>query len=98
MEKLDKGSVVMIEVEFKKAIPFAADEYFDPTTPKITIKDSLGTVKISEQLLVKASIGKWYAICQTQTSWKEGSYSAIVVAVDGTYTGIDVDPKSFELI
>ena len=94
----DRGSAIVIEVEFKKQEPFIAALYFDPITPKITITDSLGTNKISDITLTKKTTGKWYYICQTLTSWNIGVYSVKVAASTDTYNDITINLENFELI
>lgn len=97
MITVDRGSTVMIEVEFKRTAPFGTEDYFDPTAPKITIKDSTGTAKVTEGVLLRQATGKWYYLCQTATNWTVGQYSAVVTATDGTYTDTTTEPRSFYL-
>lgn len=97
MVKVDRGSAVLIEVEFKTAVAFGPDEYFDPTTPTVTIKDSINTAKVTTAALTKVSIGRYKYICQTASDWKIGLYSTTVNAISGTYSDITIEPRGFEL-
>lgn len=90
MQTHDKGSAIIIEVEFKKQTPFGTAAYFDPTTPKITIKDSTGMAVITDANLTKSAVGKWYYICQTLSTWNAGAYTAVVTATDGTWNDITI--------
>lgn len=97
MITVDRGSAVLIEVEFKRTAPFGTEDYFDPTTPKITVTDPAGTVKVNAVDLSRQSVGQFYYICQTATNWSTGQYSAVVTATDGTYTDTTTEPRSFYL-
>ena len=90
MEKYDRGSAIVIEVEFKQHTPFGTDAYFDPTDPKITITDPQSVAKVTDSALTKSSTGKWYYICQTTTSWDVGIYKSKVTATSGTYNDITI--------
>ena len=94
----DRGSVLVLQVEFKKQTPFGTLDYFDPTVPKITITDPGGTDKVSAADLTKSTVGKYYYLCQTATTWMPGKYKTKVTATDGSYTDVTVDPEAFELI
>ena len=98
MTTYDRGSAVVIEVEFKQHIPFGADAYFDPTVPKVTVTDPTGVEKVAAADLTKSTTGKWYYICQTATGWSAGIYQAKVTATSGSYTDITINAMSFKLI
>lgn len=93
----DRGSPILIEVEFKRRTPFGTLDYFDPTTPKITVTDQYGTVRVNAADLTKSATGKWYYICQTGATWSVGPYRSTVTGTDGTYTETDIEPELFEL-
>ena len=98
MEKFDRGSAIVIEVEFKRNDAFGTPTLFDPTSPTISIIDIEGTLKVTDAALTKSTTGKWSYICQTLTAWESGIYKSRVKAVSGSYNDVTVDPLSFELI
>lgn len=94
----DRGSSVLIEVEFQKNTPYGDAEYFDPSTSEINISDPEGTLKVDSAALIKSAVGKYYYICQTATNWLPGEYRIEVLASDGTYSDVTITPNGFELI
>ena len=97
-EPLERGSAVLLQVEFKKQAPFGALTLFDPTgSPTVTVTDSAGDDKVDAQNLIKQNVGQWYFIVQTDVAWLAGIYKAKVNATDGTYNDIEIEPMSFEL-
>lgn len=96
----DKGSSVLIEVEFKRNLPFGGSEYYDPPTPLITVQDSNGNDVLGQvnQALTQSTIGKYYYVAQTAVSWASGFYQVKVTAGDGTHTDITTQPRSFEVL
>jgi hypothetical protein len=97
MEHYDKGSAIVIEVEFKQHTPFGVEAYFDPTSPTVTVTDTEGTDKIDGEALIRSDTGKWYYVCQSLVAWITGIYSVKVVASDGTYGDVTVEPEGFIL-
>lgn len=67
MTNIDRGSAVLIEVEFKKQTPFGTAVLFDATNPKVTITDSAGTDKVTDAALTRSALGQYYYVCQTST-------------------------------
>lgn len=98
MDIFDRGSAVIIEVEFKQDAAFGTAVYFDPTTPKITVYDPEGTPMVTDANLVRTTTGKWSYTCQTGTDWESGWYKTKVVATSGIYEDATVNPKAFKLI
>ena len=96
--KFDRGSSVVLEVEFKQYTPFGTTVYFDPTIPKISVTDEAGTLKVTEATLLKSTVGKYYYVCQTGTDWIEGLYKSKVTATSGAYTDVTIDSVGFKLI
>lgn len=97
MITVDRGSAVLLEVEFKRTTPFGTEDYFDPTTPKITVTDPAGTVKTNAADLLRQATGKWYYICQTETTWAVGIYGVKITSSDGTASDVTVDDFGFKL-
>ena len=93
----DKGSSVLIEVEFKKQTPFGTSSYFDPTSSSITITDPDGTDVVSAAALTSSGVGQYYYICQTLVTWASGGYKVEVTASDGVNSDVTVDPQGFIL-
>ncbi len=98
METIDKGSAVLIEVEFKRATAFGDSEYFEPTGPVITISDRLGTVVVSAAELIRSDTGKYYYVCQTGDDWLDGAYATRVEGTDGSYSDVTVNEEAFALV
>lgn len=97
MNARDRGSAITIKVEFMRNPPYGTPEYFDPTTPKISITDPAGTLRVNEASLVKDSLGKYYYICQTAVDWPVGRYSAKATGIDGSYSDVTVKSDAFVL-
>lgn len=96
--EFDKGSAVVLEVEFKQYTPFGATAYFDPTSPKVSVIDNTGVFKVTDGVLTKSTVGKYYYVCQTGTSWEKGFYQVKVTATSGAYTDVTMDAMGFKLI
>jgi hypothetical protein len=92
----DRGSAVLLEVEFKKRTPFVGDALFDPASSTITITDNLGTVRVSAASLTQSATGQWYYICQSEVTWRTGEYKVVISASDGTNADITSE-QAFEL-
>lgn len=98
MATVDRGSTVLIEVEFKRRAPFVETPVlFDPTTPKITITDPLGVAKVTDAALTKYATGQYYYICQTLTNWEPGGYTTTASGIDGSYSDVDIRAGVFAL-
>lgn len=97
MQTYDKGSAIIIEVEFKKQTPFGSAAYFDPSTAKVTVTDPTGTNKVTDASLTQSTTGKYYYICQTETTWAAGIYSVKVTSTDGSASDVTVDYTGFKL-
>ena len=97
MESFDRGSTVLVQVEFKRNVPFGDPEYFDPTTPKITIYDAAGLPKVTDADLQKQAVGKYYYICQTAVNWATGIYSGKSTGSDGSYSDVTTAVDLFVL-
>lgn len=94
----DRGSSVVIPVIFKdNSDPFVDPDYFDPTSPTITIRDPNGTAKVTTQALTKNAVGKYSYTCQTATNWLAGEYEVEVIAVSGSYTDVTIETNGFIL-
>ncbi|WKZ32914.1 MAG: hypothetical protein QY316_00475 [Thermodesulfobacteriota bacterium] len=96
----DRGSAILIQVEFKRNTPFGAIEYFDPPTlPTIAILDPQNVEKVAETTMTKkdGQVGKYYYICQTAENWLTGEYKAKCKGGDGTYTDVTTEEKAFKL-
>jgi hypothetical protein len=88
---IDRGSAILIEVEFTRKIPFGGNEYFDPTAPKITVFQTGKVAKLGPVDLTQSTLGKYYYVAQTLTNWDTGSYNAKITASDETYSDITKD-------
>lgn len=98
MSAFDKGSPVLIEVEFQRQTAFSSTlTYFDPTGATLSVTDQLGAVMTSTTNMTKSSTGKYYFICQTATTWAGGPYHTTVQCTDGTNSDVDVQMGAFEL-
>ena len=99
----DKGTTVLIEIEFKKQTPFGALTYFDPVSPTVDVIDPYGTTVVNGDALTQSDTGKWYYLCQTtEASWPSGKYTVKTDPTDSLYTGMEeTDPgqeQGFELV
>ena len=97
MQSYDRGSAVLVEVEFKKQTPFSSATYFDPATAKVTITDPNGINKVTDADLSKSDTGKWYYICQTVTDWVKGIYGLTATATDGINSDVTKESMGFRL-
>lgn len=88
---IDRGSAILIEIEFTRKIAFDGNEYFDPNAPKITIFQTGKAAKLGPSDLFKSEKGKYYYIAQTLTNWDIGSYNAKVTSSDETYSDVTKD-------
>lgn len=97
----DRGSAILIQVEFKRNPPFGSPEYFDPTdpAPTIVILDPQNVEKVAETAMTKkeGEVGKFFYICQTLENWLTGEYKAKCKGGDGTYTDVTIEEKAFKL-
>lgn len=97
----DRGSAILVQVEFKKNDPYGDMAYFDPTnpTPVISIIDPQGNLKVTDAALTKkdALEGRYFYICQTAENWPGGLYRAKAKGGDGTYSDITVNAEIFRL-
>jgi hypothetical protein len=98
MESYDRGSAILVEVEFKEPPPFGTYTYFDPTSPLITVTDANKTEKVGGQSLTKSAVGKYYYVIQTQVGWIAGVYEVKVTASSSPYSDVTIAPSSFRLI
>jgi len=96
-DAFDKGSAVLVEVEFRKQTPFGTADFFDPASPKITITDPGGTDKVVDAALTKDTTGKYHYICQTAVDWQSGKYTGKVTGGDGAYTDVTINKEVFKL-
>jgi hypothetical protein len=99
-KEYDRGSTVVIEVEFKRYDPFGEYAYFDPWVYTITITDPEGTVKINAVNLIQKTTGKYYYRLQTLTDWEIGTYIVKVNSQDvevSFWSDVTIDPESFYL-
>ena len=95
---IDRGSTVTIEIEFKKRTPFGTTwDYFDPTSPKVTVYNPGGEAVATDAVPTKSAVGKYYYIVQTLVAWMPGKYSTKVTGTDGAYSEVDASPEVFEL-
>lgn len=97
MESFDRGSAVLVQIEFKRNVPFGNPEYFDPTTPKISIYDPSGQPIVTDAVLQKQAVGKYFYICQTAVNWATGIYSGKSTGSDGAYSDVTTAVDLFEL-
>jgi hypothetical protein len=98
----NRGTTVLIELEYKKRQPFGTAAYFDPsTTPTVTVQDPHGTTVADAQDATQSATGKWYYLLQTEVAWQPGDYTITADPTDGTYIGMEVtdpeDAKGFHL-
>lgn len=98
IERFDRGSAVIQEVEFKEDSAFGTPAYFDPDSPVITVTDPAGTYKVLNAALIKSDTGKWYYLCQTGVDWITGVYSVKVSASNGSYSDVTINRTSFRLV
>lgn len=97
MATYDKGTAVLIEVEFQRQTPFGSLAYFDPTSPLITVLQPGGAEIVTDAALTKSDTGKYYYVLQTAETWTSGTYGTEVTGVDGSYTARDVNTAAFKL-
>lgn len=94
----DRGSPVMIETEFQKYQAFSGLIYFDPTTPKITVSDPDGTIKVNAIDMTKEDTGKWHHEFQTEEAWATGAYNVKITCSDGTFNDVTIARGIFKLV
>jgi len=78
----DRGTAIKIEAEFQDE----QGNYFDPTSPKITIADKTGDKKVDGADLQKSDLGKYYYIYQSSTDDVVGQYFVEITGQSGSYT------------
>lgn len=94
----ERGSTLVIPVEFKKQAPFGTADYFAPSpAPTITVTDPAGTKKVDAADMTKSTTGKWYYIAQTAVDWVAGVYEIKIASGDGVYTDIEIKTGAFAL-
>lgn len=94
----DKGSAVLMEVEFKRRSPFGSDLLFNPTSASITITDEQGSKKIDAAAFTgSAGTGQMYYICQTALDWASGAYAVTIHATDDLNSDIAKMERAFQL-
>lgn len=97
----DRGSAILIQVEFKKNDPYGVGDYFDPTVPSpvISVIDPQGNTKVTDAALTKkdALIGRYFYICQTAEDWPIGLYRSKAKGGDGTYGDVTINAETFRL-
>lgn len=98
MNRYDRGSAIIIEVEFKKSTPFGGETYFDPISPTITIYQQGKTPKVEDASLTQSAVGKYFYIVQTEEDWDSGAYLTRIDAADATYSDVTIQRPAFELI
>jgi hypothetical protein len=96
MNRYDKGSSILIEVQFKKWTPFASSAtLFNPsTTQTITVIDPSGKKVVNAQALTNSTTGLYYYVIQTTTSWVVGEYNVQITSQDTTYSDVTALNKS----
>ena len=69
------------------AEPYEEGEYFDPTPdPTFSLCLFCHAPKIANEPFVSSGVtGKWYYICQTDSTWELGQYYIETTVTDGTY-------------
>lgn len=93
----NKGSAIVVEVEFKKYTAFGEYVYFDPSTYTITVTDTEGSIKVDAENLIKHEAGKYYYVIPTATDWITGRYETKISSSDSGNNDITIDPRSFFL-
>jgi len=95
--KYNAGAAILIEVEFKQAIPFSDDVFYDPDTYKISVWDKNETLKINQQDLFKSDTGKFYYVIQTEETWTKGFYKVKISASSGLFSDVKIINQNFIL-
>lgn len=88
MEHIVRGNPIVFEATIKEYVPFGSLALSDPSTVKITLTDSNGTILANSASMTKSVTGKYYYIYQTTTSSALGIYTGSVVIDGGTYDGV----------
>ncbi len=97
--KHDKGSAILLEVEYKKQTPYGTLDYFDPSpVPKISVIDPLGQEVVTPANLVQSTTGRYYYVIQSSTAWEAGTYSCKTTGGDGTNSDVTINRAAFELV
>ena len=98
MNTYDRGSAIVVEVTFKRYVPFSnSSSYYDVTSPKVTITDPDGNVVVDAQDLTKSETGKYYYFCQTLVTWSIGIYEIKATSSEGSLNDVTVDETGFVL-
>lgn len=97
MDKFNAGTAVLIEVQFKESIPFADDEFYDPTSTTLTVYDRNDVVRVDSASLSRSGTGKYYYPIQTEASWPKGMYRVLIQAVSGIYNSKKIINQAFLL-
>ena len=98
MNTYDRGTAILITVEFKKQTPFGTANDYDPATSQtIDIVDPGGNVMFAAAPLTKVGVGQYEYVCQTAASWWVGTYTVKATAVDGSSTSITYNRQAFTL-
>lgn len=98
IKSFNRGSPVLIEIEFKKYVPFDDPAYYDPNTKTVTVTDPDGTAVVDGGALTKSATGKYYHILQTTTGFVAGNYQVTANSSDGTYSDATSEAVGFTLV
>lgn len=97
MGDFNKGEVFIVEVELKKYTPFGEYTLADPDSlPQIQISDRFNKTNVSEDM-VKSTTGKYFYLCATESTWKEGKYKIIILSIYDSKKNVFVKKNAFEL-
>lgn len=95
MKVFDRGSSVVIEIEFREYEPFGTSELVDPETASVSIFDKSGEVVEADAQLIQKDTGRWYYIIQTGEDWQVGRYFVKVFADYSGHSDVDVMNPAF---
>ena len=91
MNNYDRGSLILLETDIKKAIPFGEDVNYSPTSVKITVLSPTDQVLIDAVTMDEAGVGQYYYNLQTTAAWVHGTYSVKIELTDPAGSDITLD-------
>ena len=84
---MTRGTAVLIEVTFNLQSAFGSLQLVDPSNPTITVTAPDNSVKVTDAVLTRHSLGQYYYTLQTSSSWVKGWYTS---TVQGTYSTMNI--------
>ena len=91
MNNYDRGSLILLETDIKKAVPFGTDVNYSPTTVKITVTGPNDDVKVDAVTMDEAGVGQYYYNLQTDVAWSHGTYAVKIELTDAVGSDVTLD-------